>query len=53
MNKSAKTAFGRAYLWSLLGKLLLRSIGLISTLILVRLLDPSDFGLYALGTAVM
>lgn len=53
MNNSAKLTFSQAYLWSLIGKLLVRSIGLVSTLVLVRVLEPSDFGLYALGTAVM
>jgi O-antigen/teichoic acid export membrane protein len=30
-----------------------RSLGLVSTIILVRLLDPADFGLVAMGTAVI
>lgn len=53
MIKSSKSAFGIAYLWSLFGKLLIRGIGLISTLFLVRLLQPEDFGVFALGTAIL
>ena len=39
-----------AYLWNLLGKWGVRFIGIGSTLVLVRLLDPSAFGLVALAT---
>lgn len=39
-----------AYLWNLFGKWGVRFIGIGSTLILVRLLDPSAFGLVALAT---
>lgn len=53
MLKYSKSAFGIAYLWSLFGKLLIRGIGLISTLFLVRLLQPKDFGVFALGTAIL
>lgn len=35
------------------GKLILRSLGIISTLILVRLLDPNDFGIVAIGMMVV
>lgn len=38
-----------AYYWNMLGKLIVRSLGVVSTLILVRLLDPQDFGLVAIG----
>ena len=34
-------------------KLIIRSLGLISTLVLVRLLDPDDFGLVAIGIMVI
>ncbi|MGR5133839.1 oligosaccharide flippase family protein [Vibrio alfacsensis] len=46
-----KIAIG--YLWNLLSKWLIRSLGLISTLCLVRILDPADFGLVALATIVL
>lgn len=42
-----------AYLWNSVGKLVIRGLGLISTLILVRLLSPEDFGLVAIATAAM
>jgi lipopolysaccharide exporter len=38
--------------WMMLGKLVTRSLGLISTIILARILAPSDFGLLAMATAV-
>ena len=34
-------------------KMLERSIGLLSTIILARLLDPGDFGLVAIATAFL
>ncbi len=37
--------------WIVAWRFATRNLGLLSTLILVRLLDPSDFGLVALGTA--
>ena len=42
-----------AYMWNLLGKLALRSLGIVSTLILVRLLLPSDFGIVAIGFMIV
>lgn len=39
--------------WLMLFKLVDRSIGLVSTLILARLLVPADFGLVAMATAVV
>ncbi len=45
----AKTA--KATGWVMIWRLFTRVIGLISTLILVRLLLPADFGLVALGTS--
>lgn len=41
----------RGALWMLLFKFAERALGLISTLILVRLLAPQDFGLVAMATA--
>ncbi len=49
LNK--KVAIG--YLWNLLAKWLNRSIGLISMLCLVRILEPADFGIVALASIVM
>ena len=47
-NKMAKGAA-----WMVGFKMLERSIGLISTIILARLLEPGDFGLVALATAFL
>lgn len=38
--------------WMVLMRLLVRSIGLVSTIILARLLVPEDFGLVALATSI-
>jgi len=43
----------KAYAWNMFSKLIIRSLGLISTLVLVRLLDPDDFGLVAIGIMVI
>lgn len=48
-----KAVFFTAYLWNMLGKLLVRGMGIFSTLILVRILDPSDFGIMALAMMVI
>ena len=45
----ARTALGAG--WVMAWRMLTRGLGLISTLILVRLLSPADFGLVALATA--
>lgn len=45
---ASRTAKGAG--WVIAWRLATRNIGLISTLILVRLLDPTDFGLIALAT---
>jgi len=50
-NISSKMAKGAA--WMVSFKLLERSIGLVSTIILARLLEPGDFGLVALATAFL
>ncbi len=46
LNK--KIAIG--YWWNLVTKWITRSIGIISTLILIRLLEPADFGIAALAS---
>ncbi|MCE0493277.1 oligosaccharide flippase family protein [Vibrio salinus] len=46
LNK--KIAIG--YLWNLVAKWITRSIGIISTLILIRLLKPEDFGIATLAS---
>ena len=43
----------RGAAWIIGGRLLVRSLGLINTLILARLLVPEDFGLVAIGVTVM
>ena len=40
-------------LWMVLAKLLERGLGLISTLILVRLLAPADFGIVAMAVSMI
>ena len=39
--------------WTLLGRVAVRGIGIVSTLILARLLVPADFGLIAMATAIV
>ena len=46
-----KVAHGAA--WMVILKLVVRSIGLVSTLILVRLLEPSDFGIVAMAMSIV
>ncbi len=46
-----RVAFGAA--WILGGRFVVRTLGLINTLILARLLAPGDFGLVAIGVTVM
>lgn len=48
---SDRVASGAA--WIVGGRFLVRSLGLINTLILARLLAPADFGLVAIGVTVM
>lgn len=50
-NVKVRMAKGAAWMVSL--KFAVRGIGLISTIILARLLLPSDFGLVAMGTAMI
>lgn len=42
-----------AYTWNMFGKLIVRSISVISTLVLVRLLSPEDFGIMAIAIMVI
>ena len=48
MNTSKKLA--NAFLWNLIGKWGVRSIGIVSSLLLIRLLAPDMFGVMALAT---
>ena len=50
-STSARVAKGTA--WVIAWRLASRNVGLVSTLILVRLLEPSDFGLIAIATGVI
>lgn len=50
-NISNKMAKGAA--WMVAFKMVERSIGLVSTIILARLLEPGDFGLVAMATAFL
>jgi O-antigen/teichoic acid export membrane protein len=50
-NISSKMAKGAA--WMVAFKMLERSIGLVSTIVLARLLEPGDFGLVAMATAFL
>lgn len=43
----------RGSMWALLMRWSTRAIGLVSTMILARLLTPQDFGIVAMGTLVM
>lgn len=49
MEKSTQRKMASGAAWMVLFKLVERSLGLISTLILVRLLDPKDFGIVAMA----
>lgn len=50
-NLNKKMAIG--YWWNLTTKWITRSIGIISTLILIRLLTPADFGIATLASIVI
>jgi lipopolysaccharide exporter len=49
MSASVQGGMARGALWMVLFKLLERSLGFISTLILVRVLSPGDFGVVAMA----
>jgi lipopolysaccharide exporter len=49
MTASVEGRMARGAIWMVLFKLIERSLGFISTLILVRLLAPADFGLIAMA----
>jgi lipopolysaccharide exporter len=49
MSSSAQRKMANGAFWMVLFKLTERSLGLISTLILVRLLSPTDFGIVAMA----
>lgn len=53
MVSDLRAKMARGAIWMVLFKLLDRSIGLISTLILVRLLVPADFGVVAMATSLV
>ena len=44
-----KKTFLVAYLWNMAGKFVIQSLGILSTLVLVRLLSPEDFGIIAIA----
>lgn len=48
-----KRQMGKGAAWMVLLRSVNRTVGLISTLILVRLLSPADFGLVAMATVVL
>jgi lipopolysaccharide exporter len=50
---SVKLRMAKGAAWMISLKVAIRTLGLISTVILARLLMPSDFGLVALGTAMI
>lgn len=52
-SPTAGSSIARGAAWMVLFKVLDRSIGLVSTLVLARLLTPADFGLVAMATAVV
>lgn len=39
-----------AYMWNVVGKTTIRGLSIVSTLVLVRLLSPEDFGIMAMAT---
>ena len=51
MSQEVQGKMAGGVLWMILFKLLERSLGFISTLMLVRLLSPADFGIVAMATS--
>jgi len=47
-----KQLFYKAYLWNTFAQFFVRGLGVISTLILVRILGPADFGVIAIANIV-
>lgn len=52
-SSNIRAKMARGAVWMVLFKMLERSLGLISTLILARLLVPEDFGLVAMATSLI
>ena len=52
-SESVDRAMTKGALWMILAKFGDRGLGLVSTIILVRFLGPSDFGLVAMGMSVI
>src|SRR5690348_9557750 len=50
---SIRVSMAKGAIWMVLFKALERSLGLISMLVLARLLTPSDFGLVAMATSLI
>lgn len=51
--KSIRKKMASGAIWMVSGRLLERSIGLLSTIIVARILSPDDFGLVAMATSLM
>lgn len=51
--ESINRSMAKGVLWTVLFKFVVRGIGLISTVVLARLLMPADFGLVAMATIVI
>lgn len=52
-RSDAGDSIAKGAAWMVLFKLIDRSVGIVSTLVLARLLTPADFGLVAMATAVV
>ncbi|WP_413284613.1 oligosaccharide flippase family protein [Vibrio sp. MA40-2] len=53
MSEKLENKMAIGYIWNLLSKWLNRSIGVISSIILIRLLQPEDFGIAALASIII
>jgi O-antigen/teichoic acid export membrane protein len=53
MTRTLQNEMGRGAAWMVLFKLVERSLGLVSTLILVRVLAPEDFGVVAMAMSFL
>ena len=47
------TGIRRAFLWASAGRYIVMAINLVTTVIMARLLAPGEYGVSALGTAVL